>query len=76
MISIEGPTQVVGRALGAHKLEELALLHLPRAHKVSFHTVARTWVFTYALSNELVQGASCCCCHRWSTKSSQHDART
>ncbi|GBF99836.1 pyruvate kinase [Raphidocelis subcapitata] len=33
VLRIEGPTRIVGRALSGHTLSELALLHLPRAHK-------------------------------------------
>ena len=34
VVSIEGPTKIVGKALSGAALQELALLHLPGAHKV------------------------------------------
>jgi len=34
VMRVEGPTRVVGRALSSHTLQELALLHIPGAHKV------------------------------------------
>ncbi|KAI8465728.1 MAG: pyruvate kinase [Monoraphidium minutum] len=33
VVDIDGPSRVTGRALSAHTLQEMALLHLPRAHK-------------------------------------------
>lgn len=42
MLRIEGPTRIVARALSGHTLAELALLHLPRAHKASRWDEARS----------------------------------
>jgi hypothetical protein len=53
VVDIQGPTRVVGKALSAHALQELALLHIPGAHKVC------VWGSCYA-SLDLMQKASCC----------------